>query len=117
MRILLGLFEACIGPPAYSLITDFFPPEKRTLANSVYSFGIYIGAALSNITIIIIEAIGWRMTYFCIGCFGVCIGVIGMLVIRDPERGRFEPKKIAPVIEEKANEEILFDEQDLKSTT
>lgn len=27
MRILLGLFEACIGPPAYSLISDFFPPE------------------------------------------------------------------------------------------
>jgi MFS family permease len=93
MRIFLGLFEACIGPPAYSLITDFFPPEKRTLANSVYSFGIYIGASLSNLTIIIIEAIGWRMTYFIIGCFGIVIGLIGIVSIVEPQRGRYEPKK------------------------
>lgn len=118
MRILLGLFEACIGPPAYSLITDFFPPEKRTLANSVYSFGIYIGAALSNITILIIHSIGWRMTYFVIGCFGIFVGVLGIIVIRDPERGRFEPKKIAPVVEEeKANEDILFDEKEMNTPT
>lgn len=84
MRILLGLFEACIGPPAYSLITDFFPPEKRTLANSMYSFGIYIGVALSNLTIIIIESIGWRATYLFVGCFGILVGLIGLIVILEP---------------------------------
>ena len=84
MRVFLGLFEACIGPPAYSLITDFFPPEQRTTANSVYSFGIYIGASLSNLTILIIESIGWRMTYFLVGCLGVLIGLIGILIISEP---------------------------------
>jgi MFS family permease len=93
MRILLGLFEACLGPPAYSLITDFFPPEKRTVANSVYSFGIYIGASLANLTILLIDRLGWRLTYFCVGLFGVGVGLLGVIVILEPPRGRFEPKK------------------------
>jgi MFS family permease len=84
MRILLGLFEACIGPPAYSLITDFFPPEKRTLANSVYSFGIYIGACLANLTIMLIEHMGWRATYFMVGCIGIGIGLLGFIIIIEP---------------------------------
>jgi len=113
MRVLLGLFEACIGPPAYSLITDYFPPEKRTLANSVYSFGIYIGAALSNITILIIESVGWRATYFGVGCFGIFVGLLGLIVIKDPERGRFEAKPVikVEVVDEEA--EIVFDRKDM----
>lgn len=107
MRILLGLFEACIGPPAYSLITDFFPPEKRTLANSVYSFGIYIGASLSNITIIIIETIGWRLTYFIVGCFGILVGLVGLVVIMEPQRGKFEPKKLPIEKPDKTLDDVL----------
>ena len=113
MRVLLGLFEACIGPPAYSLITDYFPPEKRTLANSVYSFGIYIGAALSNITILIIESIGWRETYFGVGCFGIFVGLLGLIIIKEPERGRFEAKLAVKVEVVEEEGEIIFDRNDM----
>ena len=46
-RLLLGGFEAFTAPTAYSLITDFFPPEKRAFANSVYALGISAGASIS----------------------------------------------------------------------
>ena len=53
-RMALGFFEAFVGPAAYSLIADYFPPEKRTTAIGVYAFGIYIGVALSSLIVIMI---------------------------------------------------------------
>ena len=90
--MLLGFFEAFCGPPAYSLIVDYFPPEIRTTANAVYAFGIYVGNALSNLTIIIIKLVGWRWTYFITGVFGIFIGILCLIFIPDPIRGRFEPR-------------------------
>ena len=43
IRIGLGIAQSFCGTPSYSLISDYFPPEKRTTANSIYSIGIYIG--------------------------------------------------------------------------
>ena len=91
MRVLLGLLEACLVPTVYSLISDFFPPEKRTLANSIYSMGMFIGTALENLTVIIINAIGWRGAYFIVGGFGIVVGLIGIAVIKEPGRGVFAP--------------------------
>ena len=54
-RMMLGFFEAFCGPPAYSLIVDYFPPEVRTTANAVYAFGIYVGNALSSMIIVMIS--------------------------------------------------------------
>ena len=57
-RLGLGLFQSAMGSSAYSLIADYFPPEKRTFANSIYSLGIYIGQSLSSLTIILINGVG-----------------------------------------------------------
>lgn len=95
MRMLLGMLEAFFAPPCYSLITDYFPPSKRTTANSVISFGIYVGSALSSLTIFLISAQGWRWTYCLLGALGVSVGLIGLLVVKEPARGRFEPPKVA----------------------
>ena len=108
-RMLLGLFEACLSPAAYSLIADFFPPETRTVANAMFSVGIYLGAAFSNLSIIIILAIGWRATYGLVGCFGIFVALIGIFVIREPERGVFEPKKMEEEEDEREKDESALD--------
>jgi predicted MFS family arabinose efflux permease len=36
---------------------------------------------------------GWRETYFIVGCIGVLFALIALILIKDPERGRFDPKK------------------------
>jgi len=74
------------------LITDYFPPEKRTTANAVYSLGIYIGFALTNFSILLLDAVGWRKTYFIIGIIGMASGFVAFFVIREPPRGRFDAK-------------------------
>jgi MFS family permease len=53
-RTMLGGFEAFGNPISYSLIVDFVPPENRTLANSVFSIGIFVGAGLASISVLII---------------------------------------------------------------
>src|SRR5271170_6841305 len=46
-RIGVGVGEAGLSPAAYSLISDYFPPEKLGLALSVYSMGLFIGSGLA----------------------------------------------------------------------
>jgi MFS family permease len=95
-RIGLGIFEAGTGPPSYSLIADFYPPEKRTTANSVYSLGIYIGQALSSLTTLLIDAFGWKNAFIFIAGISICFAIIGFLVIKEPKRGRFDVKVETP---------------------
>ena len=110
-RMMLGFFEAFCGPPAYSLIADYFPPEIRTTAIAIYNLGIYIGNALSSLIIVMIEAFGWRMAYLATGLLGVAFAILVLIFVVDPIRGRFEPRKpkVIEVIEEVDEEEELMD--------
>lgn len=94
MRILLGFFEAFLAPTAYSIISDTFPQEKRTIALSTYGFGGYFGAFLSQLTLLIILSLGWRATYALAGFFGTIVGIVAMIIIREPGRGVYDPRKI-----------------------
>ena len=44
-RLGVGVGEAGGVAPSYALISDYFPPEKRARALSIYSLGIPLGAA------------------------------------------------------------------------
>lgn len=43
VRVGVGVGEAACSPPAHSLIADYFPPQRRATALSVYNMGINIG--------------------------------------------------------------------------
>ena len=102
---MLGFFEAFCGPPAYSMIVDYFPPETRTTANAIYAFGIYVGVALSSMIVVMIKALGWRWTYAVTGFVGIAIGVLVMIIIKDPIRGRFEPRVDKAQVEDRLQDE------------
>src|SRR2546425_10347482 len=42
-RIGVGIGEAGATPPAQSLLSDYFPPEKRATVLSLFACGVYIG--------------------------------------------------------------------------
>jgi len=42
-RIGVGVGEAALSPPAHSLISDYFPLEKRATALGIYAVGIHVG--------------------------------------------------------------------------
>lgn len=93
MRIVFGLFSAFSSPIAYSLISDYFPPLKRTLANACFTAAAFFGISFAVLSNILVGTIGWRATYIFCAIYGfIAIGIVAC-VVREPERGRFDPKK------------------------
>ena len=54
---------------------------------------MYLGGALSSITIIMITSLGWRLAYDVIGIGGIAVGVLTLLFVIEPKRGKFEAPK------------------------
>ena len=90
-RIGVGVGEAACSPPAHSLISDYFPPERRGTALSIYSLGIPIGGALGTLIGAWVGAqFGWRMAFLVVGLPGLVLAVVVRLSLREPERGSSE---------------------------
>ena len=93
-RLGVGVGEAGGVAPAYSLISDYFPPQQRARALSVYSFGIPIGSALGIVFGgIIATKIDWRFAFFAVGFGGLLIAPIFKLTVAEPIRGQFDKAK------------------------
>ena len=63
-RIGVGVGEAGCSPPAHSMISDMYPPEKRATALSFYSVGINIGIMFGFLLGgLIVDSFGWRWAF------------------------------------------------------
>jgi len=90
-RVGVGIGEAAGSPPSHSLISDYFPPERRATALSIYSLGIPIGAAIGTLAGGWIgEYFGWRMAFMAVGVPGVVLAIVVRLTLREPPRGHSE---------------------------
>ena len=93
-RLGVGIGEAGGVAPAYSLISDFFPPNQRARALSVYSFGIPIGSAIGIVFGgIIASLIDWRYAFFIVGLAGIVLAPIFRMTIKEPPRGIFDRQR------------------------
>jgi MFS family permease len=87
----VGLGEAACSPPAHSLLSDYFPPERRGTAFSVYALGIPIGSAIGTFAGgWIKELFDWRTAFFVVGLPGVALAILVRLTLREPPRGLSE---------------------------
>ena len=102
MRMGVGVGEATLSPAAYSLIADYFPPNRRSTAMSVYSMGIYIGSGLAFIlggmvvqfaTVqesftfpLIGDVRSWQLVFFVVGLPGLLVALLLFLTVREPVR-------------------------------
>lgn len=48
-RIGVGVGEAALSPSAYSILADYFPPQRLPFAMSVYTAAMYVGSGLALI--------------------------------------------------------------------
>ncbi len=102
-RIGVGVGEASASPSAFSMLSDWFPREKRATALAIYSSGLYIGGGVSLfIGAVVVKA--WNAAYPAAGPFGLvgwqaaflAVGLPGMLMalwiatLKEPMRGRAE---------------------------
>ncbi len=100
-RIGVGVGEAGLSPAAYSLISDYFPPERLGVAISVYYMGVFLGSSLallvggvvvdtmSRIHTVTLPLLGtiasWRVTFLIVGLPGLLFAML-VYTIREPLR-------------------------------
>lgn len=89
MRVIHGMLNSSSNPLSFSLIADYFPPEKRATANSIIQAGNYIGVGVSSFSILLITSFGWRAQYGIMAALGTVFGLATMLFVKEPERGRY----------------------------
>lgn len=93
-RIGVGVGEAGCSPPSHSLISDYFPPEKRSSALGIFALGIPIGsmlAALGGAWIASQANLNWRDAFIWMGVPGVIGAVIFKMTVKEPPRGYSDP--------------------------
>jgi MFS family permease len=95
-RLGVGIGEAGGVAPSYAMIADYFPPEQRARALSIYSLGIPIGLAGGALLGGYIAAtVDWRTAFIVVGVAGIVIAPIFRLVVREPVRGGSDPVRTA----------------------
>ncbi|MCP5044327.1 MAG: MFS transporter, partial [bacterium] len=96
-RIGVGIGEAAGSPPSHSLISDYFPLERRATALSIYGMGVYIGIGAAMIFgAYIAENFGWRSVYLTLGLTGVPLAALVVFTVRELPRGYSDRAAGAP---------------------
>lgn len=96
-RVCIGVGEAAGAAPAHSLISDYFPAEKRATALSFFQGGVYLGSMLGLVIGgLLAEPLGWRATFIAVGLPGLAVALLIRWTVREPPRGAFDPPRESP---------------------
>jgi MFS family permease len=87
-RVGVGIGEATGTPCSYSLVSDYFPQERRARAFAILVMGSSVGIALGNLAGgYAQEFYGWRSAFWLLGLPGLVVAVLLRWTVREPERG------------------------------
>lgn len=107
-RAAVGMGEAALTPAAWSMMADYFPPERRSFPISIFLMGPYLGAGfsmilggalmgmMSEMSTITIPLLGefkpWQVTFIVVGAPGVLVALLFLRVleptrIKEPQVG------------------------------
>jgi MFS family permease len=95
-RVGVGLGEAGGSPPSQSLVSDYFPPERRAFAMGIlfmyiplgFMIGFLIGGWVN-------QFFGWRAAFFVVGLPGLALALLVHLTLKEPPRGFSENRTAA----------------------
>jgi predicted MFS family arabinose efflux permease len=90
-RIGVGVGEAGGAPCSQSLVSDYFPPEKRGFAMGILylyiPLGFFVGFLIGGW---INQFFGWRQAFWVVGVPGIILSIVLRLTLREPPRGYAE---------------------------
>lgn len=100
-RIGVGIGEAALLAPAYSLLADYFEPERRGTAFAVLGLATYFGQIAGYAGgPAIAQIYGWRAAFFAMAAPGILLAVLAWIFIREPPRSKLAaaPEALRPII-------------------
>ena len=90
-RASVGIGEAAYATIAPSLLSDYFPADRRGRVMAVFFCAIPVGSALGYVVGGLMNVhFGWRPAFFVAGIPGLALAIL-CLWLRDPPRGSQDP--------------------------
>src|SRR5215831_16149919 len=108
-RMSVGVGEAGGVPPSYSIISDYFPADRRGTALGLFNLGPPIGQALGvAFGAKIAATYSWRLAFVLLGAAGLIAAAAVWGFIREPKRGATDVPSAANVAVADAEEAVTF---------
>jgi predicted MFS family arabinose efflux permease len=90
-RAFTGLGIGGSFPLVYSLLGDYFPPQRRATATATIGLAMGLGIAFGQTAAgMLLATHGWRFPFFLVALPGMGFTLLYALVAREPARGRQE---------------------------
>ncbi|MDG2099463.1 MAG: MFS transporter [Glaciecola sp.] len=90
-RMTVAIGEAGGTSPSISMVSDLYPPHKRSFAISLYMLGPHIGLlAAMALGGWIAQEFGWRAVFILFGAPGIIIALLLYVFGRDPGMGVYD---------------------------
>jgi predicted MFS family arabinose efflux permease len=87
-RIGVGIGEAGGTPACNSIIADYFPADRRSMAMAIFALGAPLGAWLgSDLAGYVSNLHGWRAAFLVLGIPGIVLALIILVTVKEPVRG------------------------------
>ncbi len=94
-RAVIGVGEASYAVVTPSLLSDCYPPDRRSRVLGIFYAAIPVGTALGYVVGGLVgEAFGWRAAFFVAGAPGAVLAFL-LLFLREPARGALDPARPA----------------------
>lgn len=72
-RVLLAVFSSVVDPTLFRFLAFYFPSAKRGMASGVLFVAIYIGIAAGSLTLLLAQAVGWRLCFLIVAVISTVI--------------------------------------------
>jgi MFS family permease len=93
-RASMSFAEGCFNPSAYALITDTVPKRKHGLVLGLMSLTYPVGTASALVVAALVGTQNWRQPFIYFGIFGIILGLLVLLIVKEPRRGATEEKVV-----------------------
>jgi MFS family permease len=88
-RALEGLGESFYFPASMSMLSDYHGAGTRSRAMSIHQSSVYAGTiAGGSVAGVLGQHYGWRSSFYLFGSLGMLLGVLLLMLLREPARGQ-----------------------------
>lgn len=96
VRVGVGIGESSCAPAGQTILSDYFPPAKRSTILAAFNCGVPIGHGLGlYLGGYIAQHWGWRWAFYLLGIPGLLLALV-VATLREPMRGQMEEQLKPP---------------------